>query len=160
MIPAMIVFLFVSAGQAGPPQVASKLVRVFVHTDDGGQAAELGGRRESVKDVSAWLADKKKDLVIVKDEDQADVVVEIVERTFTVPKVIFGMAGRPGQPVVAPARVVHLEVSLTQGAATFEFTNKNAPLEAAGGWRSAADDVAKQIHKWIVDHRAQILADR
>jgi hypothetical protein len=40
------------------------------------------------------------------------------------------------------------------------FANKNSPLESNGGWKSAADDVAKQIDKWIVDHQAQILAAR
>jgi hypothetical protein len=70
------------------------------------------------------------------------------------------MSGRPGQPPTGPARIVHLEARLTQGAMSETFTNKNSPFESAGGWKSAADDVAKQVHKWIADHRAKILAER
>lgn len=165
MIPTLIVsclILSANPSQAGAPQADAKLIRVYIHTGDGGHPTELGGRRESAKDLANWLADKKKDLVIVKDEDLADVVLEVMERSLTTPKVVFGIAGRPGQPLGAPARVVHLSVKLelTHDADSVDFKNKNAPLDSGGGWKSAADDIAKQVHKWITDRRAEILAAR
>jgi hypothetical protein len=41
-----------------------------------------------------------------------------------------------------------------------EITNKNRPNETASGWKSAADDVAKQIEKWIADRREAIIEAR
>jgi hypothetical protein len=47
-------------------------------------------------------------------------------------------------------RVVRLKVQVTRGDDKTEFTNKNTPFENNNGWESAADDVAKQIEKWML----------
>jgi hypothetical protein len=149
---------------AGAGQVNPKLIRVFVHTADSGHEDELAARRESLKDLTAWLENKKKDLQIVKDEDSADVVVEVMGRALTVPKVVVGsVPSRPGQtplPQPPPARVVQLSVELRHRARTTEFKNTNSPLESARGWRTAAENVAAQLHKWMTDRRTAILEAR
>lgn len=150
------------APQSSPsPQPNPSLVRVFVETDDIGEAHDLSERRESVRDLAAALARKKKTIAVVDDEDKADVVVEIVDRSVTVPKVVIGV-GPPGQrPGLAwPTRVVVLRAKLTFGGDSVTFTNKNKPAENSPGWKSAADDIGDQVDKWIRDHRAEILRAR
>ena len=153
-------------GQTGTPAPAvdPKLIRIYVHTGEVGGETTLSARRESVRDLVAALGSKKKDLLIVAHEDQADVVVEVTERLLTTPRVVFGLGARPGQPPGgnAPARAVRLVVTIAQarGSDPDEIANRNAPLEANRGWRSAADDVAKQVEKWVADRRAAILAAR
>ena len=149
--------------QAPPAILDPKLVRVYVFTEAGVDAVETAALRESVKDVSAGLKGKKKTVAIVDDEDRADVVIEVIERTRTIPKVVIGLAARPGQPssgIPPPARVVHLRVTLTHRDESIELTNKNAPLESAGGWKSAADDIVKQCDRWITENHARLLASR
>jgi hypothetical protein len=55
---------------------------------------------------------------------------------------------------------VHLRVRLTCSDGAVAFANKNTAIEQNSGWKSAADDIAKQVDKWIVDHSKQILATR
>lgn len=156
----------VTAGQSGSAtsQADAKLVRVFVHTDDRGEPSELAARLESVKHLTAALGSKKNAFVMINDEDPADVVIDVRGRALTVPKVVIGMGPRPGDPPggAAMARVVQLTVSLdAQRLGDKEqFKNKNAPVESQLGWKSAADDIAKQIEKWVADRRAAILAAR
>lgn len=38
--------------------------------------------------------------------------------------------------------------------------NTNRASDTESGWKSAAEDIAKQIDKWIAAHRAAILAAR
>ena len=86
------------AGQApSTPQPETKLVRVFIHTADGGEPSELAARLESVKHLSEALG-KKKTLAMASDEDRADVVIGVRGRGLVVPKVVIGMAPRPGDP--------------------------------------------------------------
>jgi hypothetical protein len=166
MIQALLLtMMFAFTSQSRPAPEAAALVRVYAHTDDAGDVSARDARRESLKDLRAALTDKKKDLVLVKTEDDADVLVEVVDRTTTIPKVTFGPVVSSGQPswgtgLASPVRAVHLRVSLTHHGDPVIFTNKAAFIESTGGWRSAADDIAKQVDKWIVDHRAEILAKR
>jgi hypothetical protein len=158
-------FVLASQRKAAVPQapVSSSLVRVHVHTDEGGDAGDLEGRRESVKDLSKALAGNVKHLVVVDDEAAADVVLEVIDRGVTIPKVVIGVGARPGQPLGAGealARAVHLRVKLTRGNEAVAFTNRNTALEQNLGWKSAADDIAKQVDRWIVDHSKQIVAPR
>lgn len=138
------------------------LVRVFVQTDDRGEARELAARRESVRDVAAALAGKKKSIVVVDDEEKADVVVEILERGVTVPKVVIGIGARPGQPpgMTGPLRVVVLRATLTFDDEPIAFVNKNKPAETGRGWKSAAEDLGAQMEKWIAANRGEILRKR
>jgi hypothetical protein len=162
VLAAMLVLT--SQSKAATPQQPANLVRVYVYTaalDD----AEVAARRASVEDLRAALAGKKKDLVLADTEAVADVTVEVVERAVTIPKVVFGMGVQPGQRpgfpgTAGPVREVHLLAKLTFREESAVFGNKNTPIESGGGWKSAADDIAKQVDKWIVDHRAQILRAR
>ncbi len=165
-LPLILTALVVTSGQSGSAatQPDPKLIRVFVHTDDSGQADELAARQQSVKDLSDALRAKKKVLVLVPEEDQADVVVSVNGRGLTVPRVVMGVGARPGEPPGggAPARVVQLSASARAERVGEKetFKNKNSPLESQMGWKSAADDIAKQIEKWITDRRAAILEAR
>ncbi len=141
---------------------ATALVRVFVHTDDDGEATELADRRQSVKDLSARVASKKKSVVVVDAEEDADVILTVDDRALTVPKVVFGMGARPGQPPggTGLVRVAVLHVTLTWIDASAKFSNKNKPFESPRGWKSAADDIGDQVDKWISAHRADIVLAR
>ena len=148
-----------TSAQQKPP-LDPALVRVYLHTDDGGHPDELKARQESVKHLAESLAKQKKLLALVESEEQADVSVEVVERRVTVPKLVVGVGARPGQPPAAPARAVQLLVRLTHRRVSEPLANKNSPLESSRGWVSAADDVAKQIESWIKDNRARIIDGR
>lgn len=144
------------------PQPNPSLVRVFVQTDDSGEGHELAARRESVRDLAAALAGKKKSIAVVDDEDKADLIVEILDRGVTVPRVVIGIGARPGEPtgMAGPVRVVVLRARLTFREESITFTNKNKPAENSRGWKSAADDIGNQVDKWIRDRRAEILRAR
>jgi hypothetical protein len=151
-----------------PPTPDPQLIRVHVRTDDGGIAEELAARRESVAHLSTAIAAQKKGkaFVIVADEAAADVVIAVMHRGLTVPNVTIGlgtMTTRPGvRAPVAPTRQAELYVTMAApGAADpVEVTNKNRAADSDRGWKSAADDIAKQAEKWISEHRAAILKAR
>ena len=152
-----------SAAQTPAPDPS--LIRVFVHTEIAGQASEMNDRRQSVKDMAAAVARHKKSLVVVDDESKADVVIEILDRAVTVPKVVLGLQPRPGDPssiagMNGPVRIAVLRAKLTSGNLAPVFTNKNKPAESQGGWKAAADDIGQQIDKWIGERRADIIKRR
>jgi len=141
------------------------LVRVFVRTDDMGEPRELAARRESVRDLSAALASRKKSLVIVYTRNAADVVLDVLDRGVTVPKVVIGLGARSGDPttipgMAQPARQAVLRVAMTAGAEPMIFTNKNKPNDSSRGWKSAADDVVNQVDKWVKARREEIIKRR
>jgi hypothetical protein len=155
---------------APPSQIDPALIRVHVRTSDGGDAAELGALRESVKQLTAALSSKKKSgLTMVADADSpTDVVIAIEERAVTVPRVVIGLsggmgaqAGRPG-PAPQQVKVIQLRatIGITREADTSEITNKNRANDSESGWKSAAEDLAKQVEKWIAEHRSSILEAR
>jgi hypothetical protein len=167
MISALALALMLSGGtpQGLAPAPNPGLIRVFVHTEETGQASELADRRQSVRDLAAALAKSKKTLAVVDAADKADVVAEILDRGVTVPKVVIGLSPRPGDPssiagMGTPVRIVVLRIKLTSGDVSPIFTNKNKPAESRGGWKSAADDIGNQIEKWIAQRRAEILKRR
>ena len=150
----LLALVAVGAMTAPPPaqQTAAKgPLRVFVETDEIG--GDLAARRTSVTDLTASLATKKKQFLVVESEDKADVLVEVLDRTLDTPKVVIGIGARPGQPpgsAAGPARAVRLRASVKYTGETTILTNKNSPLENNRGWKAAADDLAKQIEQWIV----------
>ena len=172
MIAALLLSIVVGVGAQAPaatPQLDPKLIRVHVQTDDGGDPSELAARRESVKHLRTAIAGKKKaGLIVADDEDAADVVVEVEQRGITVPKVVIGLSGGMGSPSGRPGpatqqvRVVKLgvTVALARDSDPTTITNKNKPNETESGWKSAADDVLKQVEKWIADHREAIIEAR
>jgi hypothetical protein len=163
----LVLWLLVGPGFQSPPTAPdATLVRVFLETDDSGHPDELASRRESLQHLAAALAKRRKVFTIVDAEDQADVTIEILGRGLTVPRVIFGGAttttGQRPSPMPAPTRVVQVQVKLSADRVTdpIELRNKNRPVESEPGWKSAADDIAKQIEKWATDHRRKIIEAR
>jgi hypothetical protein len=136
---------------------AMTVARVFVKTDEGGEGSELAGRRQSVTDLSAAFASRKKAFVVVDNEAKADLIVEVVDRSVVTPKVVMGLSPRPGDPssiagMNGPVRTAVLRVRVLRQEYTPIFTNKNKPAESAPGWKSAAEDLAGQIEKWMKTH--------
>jgi len=156
MTLAVMIVSFLLQSQAPAP--AETLIRVCVLPAGDAGAADF---RESAKYLSKTFADKKKDLVLTAEE-QADVVVTVTDRAVTVPKVAIGLVspGRIGSPAPGPIRDLHLTVTLSSGGNVVEITNKNVARESTGGWGAAAADVAKQVEKWIAEHKKAILALR
>lgn len=152
------------------PQPDPSLIRVRIETDEGGDPAELAARRESVKHLAAAITSRKKSglVVMTSADDSVDVVIEVEGRGVTVPKVVIGLSGGMGSSggrapqVTQPVRIVQLRVTvgMARDGDPSEITNKNRANETESGWKSAADDVAKQVEKWIADHRAAILKAR
>ena len=172
MVVALLLSATLGASQQAPaptPQLDPKLIRVHVQTDEGGHPDELEARRESVKHLASAIAGKKKaGLVVADNEDAADVVVEVEQRGVNVPKVVIGLSGgmgspsgRPGAPMTQ-VRVVKLgvTVAIARDGDPIEIINKNRPNETESGWKSAAEDVVKQVEKWIADHREAIIEAR
>jgi hypothetical protein len=147
-----------AAAQADP-----KLVRVYVSTTPAGSAEDSAARRESVAQLKVVFGAKKKEVVVAEDEEKADVAIDVVGREMSTPKIVIGLGPRPGQPTTqSPSRLVHLRVELEAPRleTTLQFENKTRIYDTGPGWKSAADDVAKQILKWIADNRTRILEKR
>lgn len=149
----VIAFLALVTGAPVARTQTKALPRLYVFTDQSPGDGFLKDREESVKDLRQIFGGRKKVLTVTDEEDKADVVIEVLERTTTVPKVSIGVGprtstGAPGMSV--PSRAVHLRVRATRGETTVEFTNKTTPLVNAQGWTAAADDVARQIEKWLL----------
>lgn len=160
LLLSLSVFVTVGVAQA---QLDPQLIRVFLTTADIGHPDDVAAKRESVKQLAAVLAKQKKLLVLVDKEELADLTVEVKERSTELPKVVVGIGARPGQPPApagTPARTVHLTVGLDWKHGDAELMNKNKPLESQRGWASAAEDVARQIERWITEHRQRLLDAR
>lgn len=162
--PILALLWVLSQSAAVPSQADPALIRVYIDTRLG--SIDPKGLEQSAKDLTAALAGKKKLFTIVDDEDKADVVLEVQERTVTVPKIVIGIGPRPGQSTnpasTMPAREARLHVggSLVHGDESVDMRNKNRANDHPGGWKSAAEDIAKQVEKWVSDRRAKILAAR
>jgi lauroyl/myristoyl acyltransferase len=139
--------------QAAPAAV----VPVFVHTEDTGESSELAARLASVKDLTAALAAKKKTMAVADTVEQADLFIEVVSRGLVVPKVVIGLGPRPGDPPgargVVRTAVLQVQVRQDRDGKGVDFRNKNKPNDNPRGWKSAADDLADQIEKWIRERR-------
>jgi hypothetical protein len=161
-------------GGAGQPQVASaqpdpRIIRVHLVTADGGHPEELAARRASLAHLAASLAGQKKgaSVAVVDDESRADVIVDVIQRSVTVPKVVFGLgpsrSGGASSPSMNPQTkhaILHVTLHMAAGSDRVEFKNKNRAIESERGWKTAADDIAKQLEKWIADRRAEIIKVR
>lgn len=152
-----------------PGQPDPRLIRVHVLTADGGHSDELAGRRASLEHLAVALAGQKKGtvLAVVDAESKSDVVVDVIQRSVTVPKVVFGLgpsrSGGASSPSMNPPTrhaVLHVTLHMAAGSDRVEFKNKNRAIESEQGWKSAAGDIAKQIEKWIADRRTEILKAR
>ena len=157
----VVAVLCLGLSPVGGRQSDPALIRVYIE-----EAVGSPDDQQSGKDLAAALAGRKKLITIVDDEDKADVVIEVDDRTTVVPKIVIGLGPRPGQPsnpaATGPSREVRLRVNATLSHAdeSREIANKNRANDNPGGWRSAAEDIAKQIEKWLNERRAKILAAR
>jgi hypothetical protein len=149
------------AAKAVPPPDPS-LIRVRVETGATGEASELAGRNTSVKDLAEAVAGKKKSLVSVTADEKADVTVEVVQRALDVPKVVIGMGSRPGEPPggMTTLKTGKIRVALRFGDMQVSLQNKNKAYDNPRGWKSAAEDLADQIDKWVGQYRAEIIKSR
>jgi hypothetical protein len=160
--PIVAALWLLSLSQTGTSQADPSLIRVYVDTRAGvGDAAALS---QSAKDLTAALAGKKKLFTIVEDEDKADVALEVQERTVTVPKIVIGIGSGPGSNPASTAPVregrLHVGGSLVHADESIEIRRKNRVNDHPGGWKSAAEDIVKQVEKWVSARRAKILAAR
>jgi hypothetical protein len=168
----LVIALLGVAGQAYemPVQPNPRLIRVHVLTAEGGHPDELAARRESLDHLAAAIEGQKKGsvLVVVDAVSKADVVVDVIQRSLVVPKVVIGLApSRSGVGGSSPSMnqrvrhaVLHVTLHMAAGSDRVEFKNKNRATESPKGWQSAADDVAKQIEKWIAGRRSEIIKAR
>jgi hypothetical protein len=146
--------------QTAQPTASSALIRVCVMP-----AADSGARdfAQSARDLEAAFQLKKKEFVIVATDDRPDVTITVTDRSTTTPKFTIGVVqnGRSSGAAAGPIRITHLTVTLgAKDTDDIELKNKNSPQQSMGGWESAADDVAKQIEKWITAHKSELIAKR
>lgn len=162
---------FTQAGQATAvsAQTDPRIIRVHVITADGGHPDELAARRASVEHLAAAIAAQKKGavLAVVDEESKADVVVDVIQRSVSVPKVVFGLgpprSGGASSPSMNPQTRhanLHVTLHMAAGSDRVEFKNNNRAIESEQGWKSAAGDISKQIEKWTADRRAAIIKAR
>lgn len=165
--------LLVALSQAGQAATAPapdpRIIRVYVTTAVGGHPDELAARRASVEHLSAAIAGQKKGtvLAVVDAESKADIVVDVMQRSVTTPKVVFGLgpsrSGGASSPSMNPPTrhaVLHVTLHMAAGSDRIEFKNNNRAVESDMGWKSAAGDIAKQIEKWTAGRRAAIIKAR
>ena len=158
MILAVMIVSFLMQSQVPAP--AEGLIRVCVLP--AARTNEVADLFESAQDLSAVFATRKKDLAVVATPEHADVVVTVTNRTVTIPRVAIGVvpANRPGAPASGPVRIMHVRITLTAGKDEIEVNSKESVLEPTTTWRLATDAVAKQVEKWIADHKAALMANR
>jgi hypothetical protein len=147
-------------------QADPALIRIYIDTRTDAQVGSLAELEQSAKDLAAALAGKKKLFTIVDDEDKADVALKVAGRALTTPKILIGIGSGPGQTTnpatTLPARQaqLHVSASLARADESIEIRNKNRANDNPGGWKSAAEDIARQVEKWVGPRREKILAAR
>ncbi len=167
----LLLIAFSQTGQsaAAPGQPDPRIIRVYVTTADGGHPDELAARKASAEQLAAALAGQKKGtvLAVVDADSKADVVVDVIQRSVTVPKVVFGLgpsrSGGASSPSMNPQTRhanLHVTLHMAAGSDRVEFKNNNRAIESEQGWKSAAADISKQIEKWTADRRALIIKTR
>lgn len=155
---ACLVAIALQAGAQTPAAAPSpNLIRVWVDSDSD----DIKELETSIKDLGVAVNARKKSLVTVDDEDKADVTVHVVQRKVEVPKVVIGLGPRPGEtPGMQTVKTGKLQVQLRFGDMQVSLENKNKTYDTPAGWRSAAEDLAGQIDKWVGQCRAEIIKSR
>ena len=144
----------------------SGTVRVFVFTAESGGSpgdSAAAARVDSMKDLQAALRSKS-GLSLVDGREQADVMIEVLDRgdqetgetvSVTTSSPVTGTphtdTTRSKDAVVRVKLVVGDEVLNLQGSGSGDTTRR---------WRTAANNVAKVIERWIKAHRASVMAAR
>jgi hypothetical protein len=160
LIAILVSVLLQSQVSVGQPPPAANLIRLCVLP--AARTNEAADLFESAKDLSAAFATRKKDLAVVATPEHADVVVTVTNRTVTIPKIAIGVVpeNRPGAPASGPVRMMHVRITLAAGKDEIEINSKESALEPTTTWKLAAEDVVKQVEKWIADHKAALMANR
>lgn len=163
LVVSLIVACAVQAGAPkttppAPPPPKPELIRVYV--DAGGDDDK--DMTTSAKDLAEAIADRKKSLASVDAEEKADVTVEVVQRFTEVPKLVIGIGSRPGEPPggAMPAKIGKLQIRIRFQAMQVSLQNKNKAYDNPRGWKSAAEDLAEQVDKWVGQYRAEIVKSR
>jgi hypothetical protein len=155
-----------SLQSAAPSQADPALIRIYIDARTDARVGSLAELEQSAKDLASALAGKKKLFTIVDGEDKADVVLKVEGRVLTTPKILIGIGSAPGQTTnpatTLPTRQaqLHVSASLAHADESIEIRNKNRANDNPGGWKSAAEDIARQIEKWVGPRREKILAAR
>ena len=145
------------AGKPEAPPPNPSLIRIHVMTDPG----DIKEVETSIKDLAQAINARKKSLVTVDDEEKADVIVQVIQRAVEVPKVVIGLGPRPGEaPGMTTVKTAKLKVQVRFEAIQVSLQNKNKVYDNPSGWRSAAEDLAGQIDKWVGQYRAEIVRKR
>ena len=163
---SMVIFAISTGARPALAQTKNdSLVRVYVFavSAPGGEAAVAAGRADSVKDLQAALR-KSSSLSVVDDRAQADVAVEVVgrddEETGETVSVTTSspVSGAQHVDTTKPKDSV-VRVKVTAGSDTLN-------MQGSGGgalttrWRTAANNAAKAIERWIKTNHAKLLAAR
>lgn len=143
MFRTTLAILAVLAGHAsGMPGDKHPPARVFVYTaqaPSGAVSAEEQGRLDSVLDLEDALAHRKSDFTLVSSADDAQVIVEVINREERdTPQGGFGGAS------VTRFRETIVRLRVKSG-------EKQSELKGIGrqSWKSAAKDAAERLAKWV-----------
>ena len=143
MIGLTLTLLAVLSGQ-GSAQTPDKRppARIFVYTAQaaGGVVSEdEQGRLDSVADLQDILAHRKSDFTLVRNVDEAEVIVEVVNREERE-----SAQGGFGGASMTRFRETILRLRVKSG-------DKQSELKGIGrpSWKSAAKDVADRLTKWV-----------
>ena len=116
--------------------------RVYVFTAQahaGAVSEEEQGRLDSLRDVLDLMADRKSDFTLVNTAEQAEVVVELVNREeLETPQGGFGGAS------MTRFRQTIVRLHVTAG-------EKQSDLKGVGqpSWKAAAKDAVERLRKWV-----------
>ena len=143
MLALTLVFAAAVAGQATSPPVERHLpARVFIFTaqDPGrGTPEERQGLLDSARDLEDLLGGRKKYVTLVRSAEDADVVIEVVNREEREP----AQGGFGGASMTKFSdRIVRVHVKAGDKVSDLKGV-------ATGSWKAAAKDAAERITKWI-----------
>ena len=109
-------------------------------------------RQDSMKDLTEALG-KKKNLRLVATQEQAAIVLEVIERG------VREDSGTMTRLFGGKNEVKRVQVRLTTGDFVAELTGESAGGGFAVGrgvWKKAACKIADQVEKWVQENQAQL----
>lgn len=140
------------------PKVQPLSVYVFTAETEGGFVdADSKQRADSVRDLREALR-KKKTVIVVESSDDADLLVEVLRRGLdetgkTSTKTSAGLGGLYSTTTKDTEAMVRTK--LTVGEYSTEIVGKNDG-RITNVWRTAANNAANQIDKWINANRDRV----
>ncbi len=137
-------------------------IRVYLKAPDASGFVDetTKGQRDTFADLSARLA-KKKQLKVVESAEQADVVLEILDRD------IKDTGGSSTSTVRAPTGLLSSTskdttkaVTIQLSAGTYRTTFTGTADQLIGAWKYIAGKLADSVEKWAKENASQVLATR